>query len=256
MNCTRVLNQLSMFVDEVLDSSDSAQLSQHLERCEGCRKELQRLALLRKKLSSLGTVRAPDFLQHLVQLRLNNEQENTLRARLQNALEYRWSVIRTTEGMWYFTRFLGTVMTSVFFLMIIASIDPIYIAQSSDSGPLPVSYRQQLGPSLYKSLGLNIKEAQKRPISPSEAAINDLYFVDYAQSVSRVGSDDSFAVLVEVDRRGSAKIQNVLEYPADKTLLADFNYMITNARSRPASQNGHAVDSRMVMSFSKVSVYD
>ena len=57
-------------------------------------------------------------------------------------------------------------------------------------------------------------------------------------------------------RSGAAKIQNVLEYPADSTLLDNFNNMLISARCRPASHNGRAVDSHLVLSFSKISVYD
>jgi hypothetical protein len=48
----------------------------------------------------------------------------------------------------------------------------------------------------------------------------------------------------------------VLEYPADETLLSEFNRMITSARCRPARQNGRAVDSFLVLTFSKISVYE
>jgi hypothetical protein len=184
------------------------------------------------------------------------EKDNTLRARLRDVLEYRWSVIRSTERMWYLTRILGTVMTSVFFLMIIASMSPGYLDQNSDGGPLPPAYRQQLGISVQKALGLTPIEAQRRPISPSEPRFNDLYLLNYSQSMPHSGGDDTFSVVMEIDRNGAAKIQNVLQYPEDKALLNNFNTMFMNARSRPASLNGRAVDSHLVLTFSKVSVYD
>ena len=257
MICERVLTRLSEFLDEVLDSERTLQVSQHLGKCADCRREFERLVLLRKKLSSLGTIQTPDYLRHLVQLRLDNEKQSTLIARLQDVLERRWSIIRTTEGMWYLTRALGTVMTSIFFVMIVASMNPIYIDQSADRGPLPPAYRQQLPGSVLKNLGLIPVEAQKRPISPSEPMINGLYLLDFSQqSVSLEGKDDTFSVVAVVDRSGAAKIQNVLEYPADRALLNRFNSMLANARCRPASQNGRAVDSHIVLTFSKVSVYD
>ncbi|HYK88742.1 MAG TPA: zf-HC2 domain-containing protein [Acidobacteriota bacterium] len=256
MNCERVLSRLSEYLDEVLDGKRTVQVKQHLAECAKCRREFERLALLRRKLSSLGTVHAPDYLQHLVQLRLHNEEENTLRVRLRDALERRWSIIRSTEGIWYLTRILGTVMTSVFFVMIVASLNPAYFDQTSDRGPLPPAYRQQLPLSVLGKLGLLPVEAQRRPISPSEPMINDLYLLNFGQSLSREGQDDTLSVVAVVDRSGTAKIQNVLEYPADRALLNSFNSMLTNARCRPASQNGHAVDSHLVLTFSKVSVYD
>lgn len=256
MNCERVLNRLSEFLDGVLDSERTSQVAQHLEQCAGCRTEFERLATLRKKLSSLGTIHAPDYLQHLIQLRLNNEEQNTLRARLRDALEYRWSVIRTTEGIWFWPRILGTVMTSIFFVMIVASMNPLYLDQSSDRGPLPAAYRQQLPGSVLRNLGLIPVEAQKRPISPSDPMINAECLLNFGQSVSRKGKDDTFYVVTAIDRSGAAKIQRVLEYPEDEALLNSFNSMLVNARCRPASVNGHAVDSHLVLTFSKISVYD
>ena len=56
--------------------------------------------------------------------------------------------------------------------------------------------------------------------------INDLYLVYFGQSAMRTGKDDTFSVVTMVDRSGAAKIQNVLEYPADRKLLTDFNSML------------------------------
>ena len=86
--------------------------------------------------------------------------------------------------------------------------------------------------------------------------IHDLYLLNFGQSASRTSADDSFSVVTVIDRSGTVKISNVLEYPVDKSLLTDFNAMIMSARCRPASQNGRAVDSHLVMNFSKISVYD
>jgi hypothetical protein len=150
-------------------------------------------------------------------------------------------------------------MSLFFFLVLSSAMSPIYIdlpVQISERGGNAQQIRQQLGVSVLKSLGLLTKEAQRRPISPSEAMINDLYLLNFGQSASRATSDDSFSVVTMVDRSGAATIQNVLEYPADSTLLYNFNSMLVSARCRPASQNGRAVNSHLVLTFSKISVYD
>ena len=256
MNCEKVVRRLSEFLDEVLDGDISVRVAEHLQQCESCRREYRRLAMLRQKLASMGPIQAPDFLQHLVRIRLDNEKENTLFARLRDTWEYRWSVIKSTERMWYLPRILGTVMTSVFFVMIIAAMNPIYFDQNSDRGPLPAAYRQQIPMNVLKNLGLSPVGAQRRPISSSEPMINDLYLLNFSQSISREGQDDTLSVDAVVDTSGAAKIQNVLEYPADRTLLNDFNSMLASARCRPASVNGRAVASHLVLTFSKISVYD
>jgi len=259
MSCKRVLSQLSLLIDDMLDGDEAAEVKEHLGRCAGCRAEVQRLAQLRKLLGSMRRVPAPEYLHHLVLLRLANAQRNTWHERLRNAIGYWWSKIRTTEGIWYLTRLAGTAAAFVLFLTISYSVHPIYLDIRQpvlDRGNPSQALRQQLPISVLKNLGLTPVEAQKKPISPSDPMINDLYFLHFGQSASRRPSDDSFSVVTVVDRSGAAKIQNVLEYPADSTLLADFNDMIMTARCRPASQNGRAVDSHLVLSFSKISVYD
>jgi hypothetical protein len=259
MNCEKVRSRLSEFCDEALENDVAIQLSKHLEGCSGCMREFTRLTVLRRKLAGLGKTQAPDFLYDLLQVRISAEKQEAWTFRLRSTLEYRWSRIRTTERIWFATRALGTVMTAVLFLAISYATSPFYIAVSA-STPEPRSlvqaYREQLGISVLRNLGLIPVEAQRRPIVASEPRINDLYLLYFGQSVPREGGDDTFSVVTFVDRSGAAKIQGVLEYPVNESLLSDFNTMISSARCRPASQNGRAVDAHLVMTFSRVSVYN
>ena len=158
------------------------------------------------------------------------------------------------EGLWLATRLAGTTASFVLFFALYTAMSPLYMTPNGRAAW--TSLQQQLPQSVLRNLGLVPVEAQRRPISPSDPTINDLYLLNFGQSVSRRGADDSFSVVTVVDRSGAAKIQNVLEYPADSTLLDNFNSMLISARCRPASLNGRAVDSHLVMSFSKISVYD
>jgi hypothetical protein len=180
-------------------------------------------------------------------------------SRLRDAWDYRWSRIRTTERTWFLTRICGTAATFVLFLAISWAIHPMMLGLGSGvqdpRGVLPL-LRQQLGANVLKSLGYVPLEAQKLPVVSREPKINDLYLLNFGQNASKKGRDDTMAVVTVVDRSGAATVQEVLEYPADSSLLADFATMIASARYRPASQNGRAVDSHLVFSFSKISVYD
>ncbi len=259
MRCENVLKSLSLFLDEVLDEEQVKGVSQHLEECSGCRSEFAHLARLRRALGSLGKVKAPDYLHHLVKLRIASAQEERWTTSLRDGLEYRWSKIRTTGGLWYMARLMGTAATCVLFIAITAAIRPIYFdlsSQVSDRAWMSPDLAQQLKLGVLGKLGMTPLEAQKRPISPSDPQINDLCLLNFAQSASRKGSDDTLSVFASVDRTGSARIQGILEHPADTALLYDFNSMIQSTRCRPASQNGKAVDSHLVLSFTKVTVYD
>ncbi len=256
MKCQAALNNLSSFVDEVLERDEAGRISQHLSECSSCQDEFEHLVRLRAALRSLDKVPTPPYLRHLVEIRVANEEQHNWRTNLREALEYRWSRIRTTEGIWYVTRLLGTAATFVLFFSIVAAVRPMYVDPSVE-GAAPQVLRQQLPLSVLKNLGLTPLQAQKRPISPSDPQINDLYLLNFGETASRMGrNDDTFSVVAVVDRSGSAKIQGVLEYPADSALLSDFNTMIQTARCRPASQNGRAVDAHLVMTFSKISVYN
>jgi hypothetical protein len=260
MKCKEVLTDLSPYVDEMLETFRAVQLSNHLNGCASCRAQYDRLLQLRRKLNGLGAVNAPPYLRHLVELRLQNARQDTWRTWLRETWEYRWSRIRTTERMWFLTRITGTVATCVLFMLIsVAAMSPIYLQfnpPTRERGGLHPNVSQQLGLSVLKNLGLRPVEAQKRPISSSEPRINDLYLLNFSQSASRTSQDDNVSVVTVVDRSGAATVQDVLEYPADSELLSEFNTMIQSARYRPASQNGRAVDAHLVMTFSKISVYD
>jgi hypothetical protein len=252
MLCKQVVPLLSEFFDEVLDAETAVQVSQHLGQCIQCRREFDSLSALHDKLKSLERVQAPEYLRRLIQHRLTTMHQDSWRLRLQNALQLRWSRIRTTEGMWYLTRALGAVMTSMFFFLISGTIPRFYleaVAPIIERAPTPAS-GQQVGQNALPS------QVPKRHILRSEPDINDLYFLNFGQSIPQMGKDDTFSVVTVVDRSGAAKIQNVLQYPDDRNLLSNFNEMISSVRCRPASENGQAVPSHLVLMFSKISVYD
>ena len=253
MLCKTVLPLLSEFFDEVLDADTAVQVSQHLSQCQHCRKEFDSFADLHNRLSSLDRVQAPEYLRRLVQRRIAGEP---WRARVRNELSRYWSVIRTTEGMWYATRALGTVMASMFFLIISSAITPLYIQTESPVNTTGwPSLRAEVGASVLNRLGMT-QVPLKMAGRSGPAAINDLYLLEYGnrESVSRVEKDDTFSVDAVVDRSGSVKVQSVIEPPSDKALLSEFNAMISSARCRPASENGQAVPSHLVLTFSKVFV--
>lgn len=259
MLCKTVLPLLSEYFDGVLDADAAIQVSQHLDQCLGCRREYKSLCSLHAKLSSFNRIPAPEYLNHLVQHRISEMKRDTWRSRIRNELELRWSRIRTTEGMWYVTRALGTIMTTLFFLLISSTISPQYIEanpRTIERSILTPYYHQQVGQSLLMKLGLIPPEAPKKRTAPIKPAINDLYLLQFAQNNSQEGKEENMAVVTEIDQSGAPKIQNVLEYPEDRDLLNNFTEMISSARCRPASKDGETVPSHMVLLYNHISVSD
>jgi hypothetical protein len=194
-----------------------------------------------------------------VTLRLAQARGESWRSSLKETLESWWSRVRTTEADWYIIRALGTVATCVFFLFITAATRPIYLeipAPTSGRDAISQGYTYQVRVSLLRNLGYAPIDIQRIAASRREPRMNDFMLVSFGENASRRASEDSFSVLTVVDRNGAAKISNVIEYPEDEALLDEFSAMLQLAPCRPASQNGRAVDSRLVLSFSKISVYD
>jgi hypothetical protein len=226
MLCKNVLSLLSEFYDEVLDAKVSVQVTQHLGQCGPCRKELESLSILQGKLKSLKGIQAPEFLGSLVEHRITEFRQNSWRRSLRDELERMWSIIRTTESTWYITKVLGTVMTSLFFFMICGS-----------NIPLPLQSDPEMG------------------VYNTDPAISEQYLNNLGASLSQPGKDDSVSVRLEVDSSGSATIQKVIERPHDPRLLSNVKEMITSTHCRPASKNGKAVSSHLILIFNWISVY-
>jgi hypothetical protein len=253
MLCKNVLPLLSGFYDEVLDAEESVQISQHLNQCGSCRKELESLSILQSRLKCLKGVQAPEFLGSLIEHRIAEIQQNSWRQNLRNELERMWSKIRTTESTWYITKALGTVMTSLFFFLICGN-NPLPFMASMEQYSITLDFGQQVRKGVPIKLGM--QAAPKIIVVKSDPAINELYLNNFGESMSQPGNDDTITILAEVDPSGSAKILNVIERPNDQRLLSKINEMITSARYRPASENGKAVPSHIIFILHKISVYD
>lgn len=253
MLCEKVLPLLSEYFDDVLGADGTVQVSQHLDQCIGCRKEFKSLSALHGKLRSLKGIQAPERLRHMVQYRLAHMHEDSWWAGLKNGLERRWSKIRTTEGMWYLTRALGTAMTSIFLFLMSSAIAPLYTVNAQATEPCP-ALMQQVAMNVLAKLGM--LPAPKIRVTKSDPAINDQYLENFGQSISQAGNDYDFSVLTYVDRSGQGKIQNVIDHPNAHSFLNVFNEVISSGRFSPARKNGEAVPSYIVLMFSKISVYN
>ncbi len=258
MRCEKVLGQLSWFIDDMLERNLASEVSRHLSDCPRCGHELTRLRRLQAALKGLEPAAAPDYLGDLVNMKISQARSESWRSSLRSAIEYRWSRIKSTERVWYLTRLMGAMATVVFFIAIYSAMNPLYLSLAHEI-PTRVDWphteaSQRLALGMQKALGM--PEALKRPVRSSEARINDLYLDKLGQSASKTAHDDTVSVFTMIDRNGTGKVQDVLEYPADDSLLNDFTEMINSAVWRPASQNGRAVDSRQVLIFSKIYVYN
>ncbi|HSW39391.1 MAG TPA: zf-HC2 domain-containing protein [Acidobacteriota bacterium] len=260
MLCKKVLPLLSEFHDGALDNDLAIRIVHHLDKCALCRKEYDQLSAVSDRLKSMNRACPPEYLHGLVRHRIALMEKNSWRDRLRNDLERRWSLIRTVGSMWYISRALGTIVTTIFFFIIIGGIvSPLYVevdAKTVERHTPASLYGQQVGRALMAKFGIIPTDASEMFVAKQKAAINDLYFLNFTQNINWTGNNDTFSVVTVVDPNGSVKIENILEAPRDRDLLQAFYEMITSARCRPASRNGRTVSSHMIFTFDKVSVYD
>ena len=258
MLCEKVLPLLSEYFDEVLDAETTIQVSQHLDHCARCRKEFGGISAVHGKLRSLSGIRAPEYLRDLVQHRLTNLSRNNWRVQLRETLARRWSLIRTTEGIWFANRVLGTVMTSLLVILIANGINSIP-GTSADTNQERVVNQVDYSKKVFR----NVQAKFGRPpaVVPQgrniqQSAIHYRYLDDFGKSNPQEGKDDTLSVVATIDSSGRPTIQTVLEPPSDKSLLKGLTEAISSARCRPASKNGQLVPSYLVLIVSRIYVYD
>jgi hypothetical protein len=256
MLCNKARKRLSEYFDEALDSKSSIEISRHLEKCTACSDELAGLSMLHERLKSIDKLQVPDYAYHLIQVVLGNKTKRTRFGRLKDAVELRWFRIRTAGIQFYWTKALGTVMAAFCLCVISSGIDPFY--PSGYVYPVPgqymtQEYRTQVRSAISKSFGrFPIEQFQKN--SRHNPAINPQYFNNYWDSVPETVGKEDLSIVTTVEPSGTVKIENVLEYPEDKSLLDGLN-IFDSARGRPGSRNGKSISLPMVLKFSRLTVF-
>ena len=263
MLCKKVSKLLSEFFDGVLDADMSVRISQHLKQCENCSVELDRLSVLHRKLNSIDKIPAPDYLYHMVQVRLANKKKSTWYDRMKDALALHWSRIRTTEVQFFWTRPLGTLMATLCFCFISLSIDPFNpgnTAAMDGRSNFSQEYQQEFIGSFRSyfhrpSLEQIIKDDQIGPAMDMQSLIS--FGERFRESVSDK-KDNDFKLVTKVDSSGTANTISWVspEVPVGRDLLPVLNQVIEEARYRPARKKGRSVSSWLVVIFNGITVYD
>jgi len=204
MVCGKVLKRLSEFIDEALDHDTALQVSQHLNSCQKCREEHESLLAIQRKLRSISVVQPPKHLRNLVQMRLSARSE-PWKERLRNALERRWSIIRTTEGSYYWTKALGTALTTIFFLLLTISGTPYYLdlnAKLDENAKkqilLSPEYRQLLAINVLKNIGMEKSQPEQPITGRRNPAIHPEYLHNFGKSVSESGRDETMSAVMKL----------------------------------------------------------
>lgn len=257
MLCNKVRKRLSEYFDGVLDAETSFEISRHLKECATCSDELDELHVLREELQSTEKIPAPEYLYNLVRTRLDDHAKNTWLRRIKEAVEFRWSRIRTTGIQFYWTKAVGTAMAAFCFAFVSNCLDPFYppgYVPPLSGQYMPQEYSEQIVSAISKTFGGTPIE-QHRKNEHQYPAIHDLNFNGFWDSIPQITDGGDLAVAARVDPSGEVKFEYVLEYPQDNHLLDIFIDTVTSARGRPGSVKGRTVSLPTVFNASWITVW-
>jgi hypothetical protein len=220
MNCERVEQLLSPYLDGAVTGTEMQALQMHLDSCPACSREY---LLLRKTQQLLAISTRPSVPADLgLKLRLAISREAAqsrrpryegLRLRLENTLNA--FMVPATVGLVCAVLIFGLVAA-------ILAIPPQLQANNQDV-PLVLNTGPELQQSAFGTM----------------SSINA----------------ESLVIEVYVDSHGSVDDYKILSDPGDsQELLPQVKRMLISTTFRPAMSMGHPISSRAILSFSRISV--
>ncbi|MGA2354504.1 MAG: zf-HC2 domain-containing protein [Terriglobales bacterium] len=221
MKCTEIRNLFSPYLDGRVSGTEMRTLTQHVEQCATCARELAALQRSQQLLSALGSKKAPADLALKLRLAISREAAQTRRprfegllVRLENALNA--FMVPATAGLVSAVLFFGLLLG--FFAL------PAELRASSTDVPLML----YTGPQLDQSA--------------------------FGTSLGNMG-DDAVVVEAYVDANGRVEDYRILSQPDDaKAVLPQLKNLLIFTTFHPALSMGRPTAGTAVLSFSKISV--
>jgi hypothetical protein len=221
LKCTEIRNLFSPYLDGRVSGTEMRTLTQHVEQCATCARELAALQRSQQLLSALGSKKAPADLALKLRLAISREAAQTRRprfegllVRLENALNA--FMVPATAGLVSAVLFFGLLLG--FFAL------PAELRASSTDVPLML----YTGPQLDQSA--------------------------FGTSLGNMG-DDAVVVEAYVDANGRVEDYRILSQPDDaKAVLPQLKNLLIFTTFHPALSMGRPTAGTAVLSFSKISV--
>ena len=263
MKCSEVKSELPLYSDDILTSTERAELDSHLDTCPLCRQSLSEYqsiknglrSLARPSLSkaSLATLRSlvaaeltPSFIGPT--FRLVDERRNWLET-------------------WMFPSAVGTfasLLFGVFMLWGILSTAPdpsSFIADSSTKMPAPTRLASG-NPLVPDALDLTASEyaSTRLAIAGESPSVNPQgALVALTRSLVRGEmNDEEVVVVADVFGNGLARIAEVVEPPADDRAIKQLEKALESdpvyAPFVPASFDGRSENMRVILKIQNVNV--
>lgn len=221
-NCSRIRPSFSPYLDGAVDGRQMQAIAQHLEECEECRGEFEELREMQSSLATLGPARAPSDMGTRLRVAISHEIAASKRS-WSDVLAWKWE---NTIRPW-------AVQVSAGAACSIALVGTIMVMLGLFAAPQPVMANDE----------------------PLGAITSPHYLYSAVMPRPIVTSHDS-AIIVEafVNDRGRVYDYNIVSGEEDASVRSQVVDQLMLSVFEPARVFGAPVRSRVVMTFSGISV--
>jgi len=221
--CKKCQSSFSAYLDGAVSGQQMQQIAQHLETCAGCAREFSALRATQQSLAALGPAKAPSDLGLKLRLAISHEQARR-RSNWLDSLSLKWD--NAVRPM--------LVQVSAGFAGAVILIGGIGLLLGMVAAPEPVM-------------------ANDEPLG----AITAPHYLYSMESPRAIVSDHDSVIVVEafVNAQGRVYDYNIVSGQEDPAVKAQVVDQLLGSVFQPASVFGAPVRSRVVLTFSGISVH-
>jgi hypothetical protein len=221
--CQKCQSSFWAYLDGAVSGQRMQQIAQHLESCTGCAREFAALRAMQQSLAALGPAKAPTDLGLKLRLAISHEQARR-KSSWRDTISLKWDNAVRPMLLQVSAGFAGAVIF----------IGGIGLLLGMVAAPEPVL-------------------ANDEPLG----AMTSPHYLYSTVSPSAIVSDHDSVIVVEayVNAQGRVYDYNIVSGPADPAVHSQVVDQLLMSVFQPASVFGAPVRSRVVLTFSGISVH-
>lgn len=220
--CIPIRSMFSAYLDGAVSGREMHEISQHMDGCADCRREFAALREMQTTLATLGPARAPADLAMKLRLAISHEQSNA-RTNWWDSFSLRWENTIRPFAVQLSAGFAGTIVLVGGIMLLLGMV----------AAPEPVM-------------------ANDEPLG----AMTSAHYLYSAVAPRAIETPYDTAVVVEayVDALGRVYDYNIVAGPVDANVRNQIADQLMLSVFEPARVFGSPVRSRVVVTFSGISV--
>jgi Putative zinc-finger len=220
--CAKIQSEFSAYLDGAVSGQQMLEIAQHLEICAKCQEEFETLRVMQQSLAMLGPAKAPVDLGMKLRLAISHERAAS-KARWTDSLSLKWE--NTVRPM--------LVQVSAGFAGSVALVGSIMLLLGMVAAPEPVMANDE----------------------PLGAMTSPHYLYSAVAPRAIVTSNDSLIIVeADVNEQGRVYDYRIVSGPTDATVRSQVVDQLLLSVFEPARVFGAPVRSRVVVTFSGISV--